>query len=211
MFYQLNKKGSIGITIIMLVFGLLMSVALSYQKMLQTETLIQNLNDNSDRAMDAAFSGINYAMATIQSHPEFFKKSNGQSTKVFFTEDGSLPTLPANETGIAYKSDWVELNNDMTIYFDENSKDGNENRPPYRFKVGCGEGNYSNIDNKTVYLKSLGEYLKYEGDEVSASSTAQIIAECLINRDTRTIKLKRYRKMIPNESELCEYSTYDEP
>ena len=70
-----NRRGSIGITIVMLVFCLLMSVSMSYQKTIQTETIIQNNVNYSDRAMDAAFSGVNYAMAVIQSNKKVFARS----------------------------------------------------------------------------------------------------------------------------------------
>ena len=70
---DLNKKrGSIAITIVMMVFCFLMAVSMSYQKTIQTEFKIRNSSNYSERAVDAAFSGLNYAMAALQAKKNIF-------------------------------------------------------------------------------------------------------------------------------------------
>ena len=62
-----------------------MSVSMSYHKTIQTESMIQNNINYSDRAVDAAFSGVNYAMAVIQSNKKVF--SQNKNYVVAFTPD----------------------------------------------------------------------------------------------------------------------------
>ena len=108
MFKQKNKRGSIGITIVMLVFCLLMSVSMSYQKTIQSETLVQNNVNYSDRAVDAAFSGVNYAMAVIQSNKKVFADTG--AIKVTFTQSNDSVTSDV----INYKSKWVNLSSNAS-------------------------------------------------------------------------------------------------
>ncbi len=191
-----KKKGSIGITMVMLVFCLLMSVSMAYHKTIQTESLIQNNADYSDRAVDAAFSGINYAMAEIQSYKKVFSTGH-----VYFVN--SSITMGTDDTNKG--SNWISLSSSATFekYYDEDrvvpeSPNENEKIPPYRFKVACNTDSYfENDGKKCILIKSYGDYFKYEGNTSVATYSAQIMAECIIETDTRTIKLKRYRKMKP--------------
>lgn len=188
------RKGSIGITVVMLVFCYLMSVTMAYHKQLQTETLVQKQADYSDKAMDAAFSGINYAIATIQAEKKVFSGTK----KVLFL-----------------KSEWVCLDKNMQFsnyYSDKTRMNGSkieaDRNPPYRFKVGCDEDFYT--DSDTICIKSIGEYIQYNGEDKIASFTAQIMAECKLDKVAKTIRIKKYRKMNPNESKLFKFDTYNE-
>ncbi|MBR4569129.1 MAG: hypothetical protein IKO19_00470 [Candidatus Riflebacteria bacterium] len=184
-----NKRGSIGITIVMLVFCLLMSVSMSYHKTIQTESLIQNNVNYSDRAVDAAFSGVNYAMAVIQSNKKVFAAN---PVKVTFTT--------ADKSENNYKSQWINLASaaTFTTYLDDDRKeDQQKQHPPYRFKIACADSSYNSNVTKVI-IKSYGEYIKYdENDIIVASYSAQLMAECIIATSTKTIKLNRYRKMTP--------------
>ena len=173
----------------MLVFCLLMSVSMSYHKTIQTETLIQNNVNYSDRAVDAAFSGVNYAMAAIQANKKVFASSNSVEV-TFSTSDDS-----ANN----YKSQWINLASTAKFdnYLDEDRKEENQNHPPYRFKVACcGNAYYTSNGQKFVLIKSYGEYIKYDKDNnIVNTYAAQLKAECIIEQTTKTIKLRRYRRM----------------
>lgn len=207
MFKQKNKKGSIGITIVMLVFCLLMSVSMSYHKTIQTETIIQNNVNYSDRAVDAAFSGINYAMAAIQSEKKVFNTTSPM--QVLF-----LPSEPSTDgIFIKKKSQWINLASTAKFdnYLDEDRKTENQNHPPYRFKVACdGNSYYENNGQKFVLIKSYGEYIKYDKDNnIVNTYAAQLMADCVIEPTTKTIKLKRYRRMqLQNPDELAYSSTF---
>ena len=183
------KKGSIGITIVMLVFCLLMSVSMSYHKTIQTETMIQNNSNYTDRAIDAAFSGVNYAMAVIQSNKKVFANEN--SEKVLFTKDGG-----GTDTN-NIKSQWINLASTASFnsYLDDDRGTAHKQLPPYRFKIACTEKSY--IDATTILIKSYGEYIKYdENNNILSSYSAQLMAECFIETNTKTIRLNRYRKML---------------
>ena len=43
-----------------------------------------------------------------------------------------------------------------------------------------------------------------------ASYTAQIIAECQLNKITKTIRIKRYRRMSTKEKDLFTFKGYSE-
>ena len=193
MIYYNKKKGSIGITVIMLVFCLLMSVAMSYHKTIQTETMVKKQGDYSERAMDAAFSGVNYAMSLIQADKRVFS-----GTKIYLVDKDNTTTDDKFK-----KMDWINLSQTFDNYFDDNRL--NQKLPPYRFIVSCPQDstlNYKVEDSKTyIFIKSIGEYIKYEenedgsGEEEIGKYRAQIIAKCLINDNTRTIILKKYKKV----------------
>ena len=201
-----RKKGTIGITIVMLVFGLLMAVAMSYHKTLQTETMVQNNSNYSERAMDAAFSGVNYAMALLQS-----KKSVFSGTNVYLVKKGDV-----GENKI--EMDWISLNQKFDNYFDEdrytstNTDICRDKIPPYRFIVSCSkEADGSNKSNysldgsdKIIYIKSKGQYIKYEDEDLDSSTPredidkiyeAQIIAKCIMKNSSKTIVLKSYKRV----------------
>ncbi len=205
-----NRKGSIGITIVMLVFCLLMSVSMSYHKTIQTEKIIQNNTNYSDRAIDAAFSGVNYAMALIQTKKSVF---NGDKIEIL---------KPAPIQG--YESKWISLSSEVGIYYDSNRKEDKQKIPPYRFIVSCAANSYmqklsdpSNPSSLTIpdkfYIKSYGEYYEYEYDnendkeEMIATYSAQIIAECILDVNRKTISLKRYRRMQPQNPDTDTITT----
>ena len=177
----------------MLVFCLLMSVSMSYHKSIQTESLIQNNVNYSDRAVDAAFSGVNYAMAVIQSNKKVFASN---SVQVTFTN--------RSKTETNYKSQWINLASTATFsaYLDDDRKElKDKQHPPYRFKVACDTLSYFEHKSQNyVLIKSYGEYIKYdENNNIVASYSAQLMAECIIATSTKTIRLNRYRRMLPQD------------
>ena len=195
----MNRRGSIGITIVMLVFCLLMSVSMSYHKTIQTESMIQNNINYSDRAVDAAFSGINYAMAVIQSNKKVFSPT--KNYVVAFTPDSDS----SNESGTNIESKWISLASTATFtsYLDDDRGSSQQKQhPPYRFKIACRPTNYNFTGTVKVILKSYGEYIKYdENDNIVASFSAQLMAECIVDKTTKTLRLNRYRKMQVQDTE----------
>lgn len=208
-----NNKGSIGITVVMLVFCFMMSVTMAYHKQLQTETVIHKQIDLSDRAMDAAFSGVNYAIATIQAEKKVFAGTK----KVFFESSTSRVAIGGTSENTTIQSKWVCLDRNMQFsnYYDDKTKTSSsgeiesDRNPPYRFKVACTDKFYF-LATDTLYIKSIGEYIQYSGTDKMASYTAQIIAECQLNKTAKTIRIKKYRKMFPNESKLFTFTNYAE-
>ncbi|MBQ2592653.1 MAG: hypothetical protein II567_05155, partial [Candidatus Riflebacteria bacterium] len=179
---------------------LLMSVSMSYHKTIQTESMIQNNINYSDRAVDAAFSGINYAMAVIQSNKKVFSPT--KNYVVAFTPDSDS----SNESGTNIESKWISLASTATFtsYLDDDrGSDQQKQHPPYRFKISCQALSY-NPTHTLFTLKSYGEYIKYdENNNIVASYSAQLLAECVIDKNTKTIRLNRYKRMQlqdPNQS-----------
>ena len=206
-----KKKGSIGITIVMMVFCLLMAVSMSYHKTLQTENTIKNHSNYSDRAMDAAFSGVNYAMSLIQSDKKVFTQSGYK----FFLKSKDDGAGTGNHEEKMY---WITPSQEFENYFDEDRKEANKKKPPYRFILSCKQS----TDNKNynpdpldstkiiIYIKSIGEYTKYEkdesGDEEKANSYyAQILAKCIINTKSKTIILNKYKKVYLQKNDDSDY------
>lgn len=207
-----NNKGSIGITVVMLVFCFMMSVTMAYHKQLQTETVIHKQIDLSDRAMDAAFSGVNYAMATIQAEKKVFSGTK----KVYFSSQSSTRSTGAPSKDTIITSKWVCLDRAMQFsnYYDDKTKtsggeEKSDKNPPYRFKIGCTDKFYY-LATDTIFIKSIGEYIQYSGQEKIGSYTCQIMAECEVNKVTKTLRIKKYRKMFPNEQNLFTFKGYNE-
>lgn len=189
-----KKSGSIGITIVMLVFAFMMSVSMAYHKQIQTETTIRKQVDYSDRAVDAAFSGINYAIATIQSNKNVFKD------KYITFKNVAEGTQTTSDIINISQPEWMCLDKNLTFsnYYDER----NDNKPPYRFIVGCTEDSYDN-DKNTILIKSIGEYIQYSEEDKIASFTAELIAECIKDKQAKTIRINRYKKIETDLSSIC--------
>lgn len=212
-----NKRGSIGITIVMLVFCLLMSVSMSYHKTIQTESMVQNNINYSDRAVDAAFSGVNYAMAVIQSNKKVFKTTTNTSpVKVLFVKAVKAESASFINS-VQNVSSWINLASTATFttYLDDDrNTDQQKQHPPYRFKIACPDNSYSS-DYSKVYIKSYGEYIKYDdNDNIVSSYSAQLMAECILDSNTKTVKLNRYRRMqtqnTEDENSFFKFTSYDE-
>lgn len=193
-----NKRGSIGITIVMMVFCFLMAVSMSYQKTVQTENMIRHNVSYTDRATDAAFAGVNYAMAFIQSKRGSKVKillsgGNDESNWIYLKNDSNATTADRNKY-------------DYNKYYDDDRNTVDKKIPPYRFIISCNgtsdsNGNYTSYYTDSgkdyVLVKSYGEYLKYEEDNIVARYSAQLMAECEIDKTSGTVKLRRYRRMQP--------------
>lgn len=202
-----HNRGSIALTVVMLVFGLLMSISMAYHKMIQTEQMIQDISDEHDRAMDAAFSGINYGMSVIQNTKEVFSRG----ATVSFVKN-NLTALTTGVDDIRINSEWINLDKRLNFvtYTDKSGT-----YPPYRFRLGnnstsdCYE---SDATGSIVTMKCIGEYIEYNGDysDIVASYSVGIIAKCKIERLTKTVKLLKYKKFefVDDNSLFSDYS-YD--
>ncbi len=193
-----------GTIMVLLIFGLLMSVSTAYMKMVQTEIEVQTMVDNTDRAVDAAFSGINYAITVAQTNRSMFDNtvaavasrtyviasitsvSNWTSINAAWTTSkvGQVASIP---------SDWLFLNKQLTNYLIDDTTAS----PPYHFRVTSypAASSTATADPTKFIIKSQGRFLTYDSTKtyVLATFTAQLIAECKINFSRKVVQLSRYR------------------
>lgn len=205
-----QNRGMAGTIMIMLIFGLLMTVSTAYMTMVQTETEVQGLVDNTDRAVDAAFSGINYGIAISQTNKAMFENTVAacaSRTYIIATNtslsnwsgiNSAWTTSKVNQVA-SVPSDWLFLNEKLTNYLINDATAS----PPYHFRVtsyplATSTSDAVSIASPSVYLiKAQGRYLTYSDDNSSvvATFTAQLIAECKINFSRKVVQLARYRFM----------------
>jgi len=215
-----KKRGQAGIIMIMLIFGLLMTVSTAYMKMVQTEVEVQGMVDNSDRAMDAAFSGISYAIAIAQSNKSMFINDvNAVASRTYIIAsttslsdwtslNAAWTTTKVNKVA-SVPADWLFLNETLDLYkINEQAAS-----PPYFFRVTSYPApSSSEIASPPVYLiKSQGRFLHYSDDKatVLATFSAQLIAECKIMFNRKIVQLYRYRYMpFQKDDDFFKYSPY---
>lgn len=202
-----HKHGQAGIIMIMLIFGLLMTVSTAYMKMVQTEIQVQGMVDHSDRAMDAAFSGINYAIAIAQDNRSMFVNNvaavasrtyiiaTSTSLSNWTSIDSSWTTSRVN-TVASVPSDWLFLNEKLDLYkINEETAS-----PPYFFRVTSfpAASTTAVADPEKYLIKAQGRYLQFSDDKttVLATFSSQLIAECRVNFQRKVVQLSGYRYMI---------------
>ncbi len=196
----INKKGMAGIIVVVLIMALLMSVSISYLKMMEVEGQVQEMSDSSERALDAAFAGISYAMAIAQGTKDMFKGESYLKHRPYLVEN---PTETGNFAVGLNKDDLTRRIESVWLYLDETMAliDEEETRPPYRFRatsypciVKDDDGN-SSIEPNRYMVKSQGNFMYYESgtDDVIATFTSQIVAELFVASPSRRLYLRRYR------------------
>lgn len=207
-----QNRGMAGTIMVMLIFGLLMTVSTAYMTMVNTEIQVQGFIDNTDRAVDAAFSGINYGIAIAQRNFAVFDNSiAGVSKRTYIiASTTSLSNWTSVDSGwvtarvnavASVPSDWLFLNEKLANYLinDETAS------PPYQFRVTSFPAATSTTgveaDPAKYLIKAQGRFLTYADDKKSvvATFTAQLIAECKIDFSRKLVQLSRYRFM-PYES-----------
>jgi len=221
---ETQKHGQAGIIMIMLIFGLLMTVSTAYMKMVQTETEVQGMVDHSDRAMDAAFSGINYAIAIAQSNKSMFTNSvDAVASRTYITSFANSNWSPVQiPSGVTWNnakvrtlvasvpSDWIFLNETLENYL----IDSQTASPPYFFRVTSypATSTTSVATTAVMLIKSQGRYYQYsDANKTSIISTfsAQLIAECKVIFTRKILQLSRYRYMpFQNDTDFFKHSPY---
>ena len=219
-----EKNGQAGIIMIMLIFGLLMTVSTAYMKMVQTEVDIQSMVDHSDRAADAAFSGINYAIALAQKNRSMFDDSiDAIASRTYIVSSTSSNWSPVQiPSGVTWDNakvrtlvasvppDWIFLNEKLENYL----IDSQTASPPYFFRVTSYPAtSTTNVGTTALLLiKAQGRYYNYSDKnktEIIGTFSAQLIAECKVVFKRKILQLNRYRYMpFQSDSDFFKYSPY---
>lgn len=218
-----NKKGMAGIITVVLIMALLASVSASYIKLMETENSVTTFTEQHQKAADAAFCGISYAMAKLQTQKNLFKPAtNVVDNRTYIVSESKcndpsprLANLSIDKKKLI-KSKWNYMDNtNMIIDSDEVA----DKKPPYMFRVftyptkaiygetdvekeKIGETTYSKI---YYMVKSQGLYLEYDDPnsdsrEVIATHTAQYLAQLKIDRSAKRVFLHRY-KPVPYQAD----------
>ncbi len=194
-----KNRGTAGTIMVVMVFGFLMTISTAYIKMVQTETEVQGMIDHTDRAMDAAFSGINYTMAVAQTKKEMFMDDVTEAKKrLYFIGAGTTWTtalgLTFNLTNfpIATTTDWLFLNESLQLFEATDTA-----TQAYRFRIHSypGVSAPGTIAPGSYTIKVQGQYRVFSGATVVSTFSTQLIAQCEIKFASKVVQLKRWRQM----------------
>jgi hypothetical protein len=195
-----ERKGNAGTIMVIMILGFLMTITTAYMKMVQTESEIQTMIDNSDRALDAAFSGVQYAMSVAQTRKEMFINDvTLVKDRIYFIDSAQTPDWdptaddPNTTYTATFTTDWFFFDGDMNFM----EIDDNLNKP-YVFRVTTYASHTASVLITDEYIiKSQGKYIEYSDDNVNIINEykAQVIAVVGIDFTRKTLRLKAWRQM----------------
>ncbi|MEW6708583.1 MAG: hypothetical protein AB1403_02080 [Candidatus Riflebacteria bacterium] len=194
-----ERKGNAGTIMVVMIMGFLMTVTTAYMKMVQTENLVRGMIDHSDRALDAAFSGVQYAMSVAQAKQDMFINSTNAIKQRFYFISSTHTTdwdyTASSPLSYPYKleSDWFF--NDGAFNLMEIHNDINK---PYVFRVTSYASHTASLLIPSEYIiKSQGKFIEYSDDNSTVINEykAQVIALVQINFTRKVLKLKAWRQM----------------
>jgi hypothetical protein len=213
-----GKKGMAAMIVTIAILGLLMATSTAFVKIIQTELQVANSLDRTDRAMDAAFSGIQYGMGIVQVQDELFIDDAIEARKrIYMAEAVSDPAVTSlwgaisPTTAVSYpnlvQSDWVYLNEDLTFMDDDDAA-----YKPYLYRIAIYPKNdgSNSIQTDGYYIKSQGKYLMYDDvGTVLMEYKFQMIAEIQINFLRKKQRLIRWKRQDWPSSD-ADFFTYEE-
>ena len=198
---KLNNRGMLGIVIMVIILSLIMSAATSYMMIIQTESKSVSSIDYTDRAMDAAFSGVQYGMAISQLKKALFAPAQLKE-RVYMVEYvganclddiwGQISDTDDTHYPNLLVSNWIYLNHDFAALNDDN----NPTHKPYFFKLAIYPKNISGaIATYSYYIKSQAKYLLYNQDwSVKRDYKFQMLALIKIDIKKRRQRLLKWKR-----------------
>ncbi len=193
------RKGNAGTIMIVMIMGFLMTVTTAYMKMVQTENLVRGMIDHSDRALDAAFSGVQYAMSVAQTKSDMFiNDTNAIKQRIYFIDSLLTPDWDCTASSpLSYpnklQSDWFFYDGNFELM-----KIHNDINKPYVFRVTSYASHTASLLVPSEYIiKSQGRFIEYSDDNSSVINEykAQVIALVQIDFTRKVLKLKAWRQM----------------
>jgi hypothetical protein len=200
-----NKKGNAGTIMIIMIFGFLVTVSTAYMELVQSETKVQSMMNHSDRALDSAFSGVQYAMAVAQSEQAMFKNNVSEvPNRIYFASSthatdwdpgADNSTNPVDYPNV-WDSDWFYYVGSFTYL--SNMEIYNQTKKPYMFRVNTYASHSAALYPGEYIIKSQGKYIDYADANntiVRNEYKAQIIAKVKIDFTRKILKLAGWRQM----------------
>lgn len=205
------KRGNVGTLMTVMILGLLMTISAAYFKMINMESEIQSLHNSSDKAFDAAFSGVQYALAVAQSHEEMYLDDVGQvRNRPYFYSPTDSPdwdptalAFPADfNASKLYQSDWFYYNGDFACM-----KNYAGTPRPYLFRICTfASSTAADLTTSEYIIKSQGRFLNLADDyeTILDESHAQIRAVIQIDFMKKRLLLKSW-KIIPYQGDDTDF------
>lgn len=197
-----SKKGNAVTIMAVVILSFLMAVSTAYLSMLSTEFQIQGMIDHSDRALDAAFAGSQYALAILSEHDQMFldgedrvRFTKGVGADIIESEWLYYDIDPFVDAALL---DFVDPYNEMVA------------TAAYRFLISSYVD--PNGDEWLYYIKSKGQYRTFDHGTTNANATytAQILAKIDIDPNRRLMRLRSWRRMPAEDSENINDDFFDE-
>lgn len=198
-----ENSGAIGLTVVILVLGFMMSISTTYVMMVHTEFQIGDAIDGNARAKDAALAGVHFAIARLQATSTTYLVENNNpslSRRLYFARSAQSADIdkrfngltPANFTNVA-SSQWLFPVESQT------SLGTGEEPDASMFKVTTYPATKTSsiIDYSKYYVKSQGMYRIIDSAtlDVAATFSAQILARLSIATSTRSVRIDVYQFM----------------
>ncbi|HAE38633.1 MAG TPA: hypothetical protein DCG57_08340 [Candidatus Riflebacteria bacterium] len=198
-----ENSGAIGLTVVVLVLGFMMSISTTYVMMVHTEFQIGDAIDSNARAKDAALAGVHFAIARLQATSTTYlvqDTNTSLSNRLYFARSALVTDknlrfsglTPSNFTNVA-SSQWLFPIESTT------SLGTGEEPDASMFKVTTypATKTASIIDHSKYYVKSQGMYRIIDPAtfEVTATFSAQILARLSIATPTRSVRIDVYQFM----------------
>jgi hypothetical protein len=209
-----KKSGMVGTVVAVVILSLLMSISMAFMKVVQTESQVVEAIDYTDRAMDAAFSGIEYAVSIMQSTRETFKSGFEKKRPYLVQDKTNIDTIwgtISDKTEANYDrlidTDWIFVDEDMDFLDIDDGAD-----KPYQFRaISYPANNGSNaIDPDRFYVKSQGLYLELATDgTVQNTFKFQMIAEISVDSVRKILKIVNWRRTdYENDANFFKYTEF---
>jgi hypothetical protein len=197
-----ENSGAIGLTVVILVLGFMMSISATYVMMVHSEFQIGDAIDSNARAKDAALAGVHFAIARLQATSTTYlvEDTNLSLSKRLYFARSSTATdknarfsglTPANFTNVA-SSQWLfPVESSTSLGLDEEAESS-------MFRITTYPATKTtSIDYSKYYVKSQGMYRVIDPSTLEAIATfsAQILARLSIATSTRSVRIDVYQFM----------------
>ena len=200
-----NEGGSVGLIVVIIVLGFMMSIATSYSLLIQTETIGSDVSVKYLRARAAALAGVGYVVAQLAATDTTFVGPGGWRDRIYFLYASTSASLINRMTGTGPPLPYTDLTAPVaTQWFygtPLTSPLPDEVPEAMQFKVT----NYPNGVNfaTSAYIKSIGKYLEIEPNQptvILATWTAEVIARISIDLTSKMVSVDYWR---PRPVETC--------
>lgn len=199
---SVKTKGSVGIIVVFLVLGFMMSISASYVMMVSTEFDIGDSIDNHARAKDAALAGVHFALSRLQATSSTYlvsETNSDLSKRLYFARSAGTADKnerfsglnPSNFTNVA-SSQWLFPISTLDLGIDEVAS-----ATAFKITSYPATKTAAIIDSSKYYVKSQGMYRAIEPGStiVTATHTAQVLARFEIATPTRSVRIETYQFM----------------
>ncbi|MBU1105100.1 MAG: hypothetical protein KKB51_00430 [Candidatus Riflebacteria bacterium] len=188
-----GKSGFVGIIVVVLVLGILMTVSTSNTLMIQTESLGEKARSNYKQANYAAIAGIHFVISRLRANAD---PTWTTASRLYFTFDANCTTahhykkIAGSNVDVSYSGYTPNVKGKETFASDHifaNTVDTNADPTNCRFTLCTYPGVTPAVD---YWVKSQGSFV-----DSANVYRSQVWALLEIDNTTKTVTLKKWGNM----------------